>query len=144
MPIRFLIDKNVMAMSPVAAIAAALAFLIVGWIIYDVICRLFGDRADGNRIVGVPVVLYVITAVWLTCHVFAGHTAFLLSGAVIATIMSANVLFWIIPGQRKVVAAMRAGNAPDPIHGRRGKQRSVHNTYSRCRSSLQCCRIIKA
>ncbi|MGC5271575.1 urate hydroxylase PuuD, partial [Salmonella enterica] len=44
-------------------------------------------------------------------------------------IMSANVLVWIIPGQRKMVASMRAGQAPDPIHGKRGKQRSVHNTY---------------
>ena len=47
----------------------------------------------------------------------------------IATIMSANVLFWIIPGQRKVVAALKAGQPVDPIHGKRGKQRSVHNTY---------------
>ena len=47
----------------------------------------------------------------------------------IATIMSANVLVWIIPGQRKVVAALKAGQPVDPIHGKRGKQRSVHNTY---------------
>ena len=125
----FLIDKNVMPMSANVAIAAALGFLVFGWIIYDLICRLFGDRADGDRIVGVLIVLYVIAAVWLACHVFSGRAAFLLSGAMLATIMSANVLFWIIPGQRKVVASMRAGEAPDPIHGRRGKQRSVHNTY---------------
>jgi uncharacterized membrane protein len=50
-------------------------------------------------------------------------------GAMLATAMSANVLFWIIPGQRKVVAAIRAGEPVDPIHGFRGKQRSVHNTY---------------
>jgi len=47
----------------------------------------------------------------------------------LATAMSANVLVWIIPGQRKVIAQLRAGQSPDPIHGRRGKQRSVHNTY---------------
>jgi hypothetical protein len=46
-----------------------------------------------------------------------------------ATAMSANVFFWIIPGQRKVIAQLRAGQSPDPIHGQRGKQRSVHNTY---------------
>lgn len=125
----FLIDKNVMAMSATVAVSAALAFLAFGWIIYDLICRLFGDRAGGDRIVGALVVVYVIAAVWLACHVFAGRAAFLLAGAMLATIMTANVLFWIIPGQRKMVAAMRAGQAPDPIHGRRGKQRSVHNTY---------------
>ena len=43
--------------------------------------------------------------------------------------MSANVFFWIIPGQRKVIASMKAGQPVDPIHGQRGKQRSVHNTY---------------
>ncbi|MDB5992471.1 MAG: hypothetical protein JWQ10_3874 [Herbaspirillum sp.] len=125
----FLIDKNVMAMSATVAIAAALALLVFGWIIYDLICRWFGDRPDGDRIVGILIVVYVIAAVWLACHVFAGRAAFLLSGAMLATIMSANVLFTIIPGQRKVLASMRAGEAPDPIHGRRGKQRSVHNTY---------------
>jgi uncharacterized membrane protein len=125
----FLVDRNVMAMPAAVAIAAALAFLAFGWIIYDLICRLFGDRAGGDRIVGVLVAAYVIAAVWLACHVFAGRAAFLLSGAMLATIMSANVLFWIIPGQRKMVAAMRAGETPDPVHGRRGKQRSVHNTY---------------
>jgi uncharacterized membrane protein len=50
-------------------------------------------------------------------------------GAMMATAMSANVAMWIIPGQRKVVAALRAGQPVDPIHGKRGKQRSVHNTY---------------
>ena len=49
--------------------------------------------------------------------------------AMIATAMSANVFFWIIPGQRTVVAQIKAGQPVDPIHGKRGKQRSVHNTY---------------
>jgi uncharacterized membrane protein len=43
--------------------------------------------------------------------------------------MSANVFVWIIPGQRKVIAQMKAGEAVDPIYGQRAKQRSVHNTY---------------
>jgi uncharacterized membrane protein len=39
------------------------------------------------------------------------------------------VFFWIVPGQRKVIAQMRAGQAVEAIHGQRAKQRSVHNTY---------------
>ena len=66
---------------------------------------------------------------WLSCHLFAGRAAFLLVGAVMATTMTANVAHWIIPGQRKVVAALREGRPVDPVHGQRGKQRSVHNTY---------------
>ncbi|MGH8809103.1 MAG: urate hydroxylase PuuD, partial [Noviherbaspirillum sp.] len=57
------------------------------------------------------------------------RAAFLIIGAMIATIMSANVFFWIIPGQRKIIASMKANEPVDPIHGQRGKQRSVHNTY---------------
>jgi uncharacterized membrane protein len=72
-------------------------------------------------------------ACWGTNQLFAGRAAFLLVGAMMATAMSANVLVWIIPGQRKVVAAMTSGQPYDAqalaIHGMRGKQRSVHNTY---------------
>lgn len=125
----FLIDARVMQMTATTAVLAALGFLVFGWIVYDLICRLVGDRPRGDRIVGALVVVYVVAAVWLLCHIFAGRAAFLLSGAMLATIMSANVLFVIIPGQRKVIASMRAGLVPEAIHGKRGKQRSVHNTY---------------
>ena len=72
---------------------------------------------------------FVVAATWVACRLFAGRAAFLLVGAMLATAMSANVLFWIIPGQRKVIAQMRAGLAVDPVHGQRAKQRSLHNTY---------------
>jgi uncharacterized membrane protein len=71
----------------------------------------------------------VCFASWLACHWFAGRAAFLLVGAMLATSMSANVFFWIIPGQKKVIASIKAGQPVDPVHGKRGKQRSVHNTY---------------
>ncbi|WP_394790013.1 urate hydroxylase PuuD [Rhodoferax sp.] len=125
----YLIDKSLMNWSPGAAIAVALSFLVVFWMCYDSICQLFGKRKNGDAIVGALVAVLVCAAAWLACHWFAGRAAFLLVGAMIATTMSANVFFWIIPGQRTVVAAIKAGGAIDPIHGQRGKQRSVHNTY---------------
>ncbi len=125
----FLVDKSVHDWSPGAAIAASLGFLVVCWIVYDLICRTLGQRRNGDLVVGICVFLLVIFASWLACRLFAGRAAFLLVGAMLATTMSANVFFWIIPGQRKVVAQLRAGQTPDPIHGQRGKQRSVHNTY---------------
>jgi uncharacterized membrane protein len=102
--------------------------LVVFWLLYDAICRAFGQKQERRRhrrrhgagagvhrrLPGLP-------------HL-CGPAAFLLMGAMIATSMSANVFFWIIPGQRKVVA-LKAGQPVDPIHGKRGKQRSVHNTY---------------
>jgi uncharacterized membrane protein len=125
----YLIDKSVMDWSPAAAVTVALAFLVVFWLAYDAICRLFGQRKNGDAIVGALVLVLVCVASYLACHWFAGRAAFLLVGAMIATSMSANVFFWIIPGQRTVVADIKAGRPVDPIHGMRGKQRSVHNTY---------------
>jgi len=125
----FLVDRHVFDWSPHAAVGAALAFLAAGWLVYDAICRGFGQRARGDLLVAVLLFVYVIVATWLACRLFAGRAAFLIVGAMLATAMSANVLFWIIPGQRKVIAQMRAGQAVDPVHGRRAKQRSLHNTY---------------
>jgi uncharacterized membrane protein len=125
----FLVDRSVHDWSSAAAIATALAFLVVFWIVYDAICRTFGRREHGEAIVAIGVVVAVAFASWLACRWFAGRAAFLLVGAMVATAMTANVAHWIIPGQRKVVAALKAGEPVDPIHGWRGKQRSVHNTY---------------
>jgi uncharacterized membrane protein len=125
----YLVDKSVYDWSATAAIAAALGFLLVFWLVYDVICRAFGQRKNGDLIVGLAVALFVVLASWLACQLFAGRAAFLLVGAMLATAMSANVLVWIIPGQRKVIAQMKAQQPVDPVHGWRAKQRSVHNTY---------------
>ena len=125
----YLIDKSVMDWAPATAVAVALGFLVVFWFAYDAICRLFGERKNGDAIVGGLVALMVCAATWLACHWFAGRAAFLIVGAMMATSMSANVFFWIIPGQKTVVASIKAGLAVDPVHGKRGKQRSVHNTY---------------
>jgi uncharacterized membrane protein len=133
----FLIDKNVLDWSPTAAVAAALAFLGVFWVVYDQICRRVGEKrtgdmqgkVGGDALVAALVLLYVVAASWAACQVFAGRAAFLMVGAMMATAMSANVFFWIIPGQRKVIAQMKAGQPVEAIHGQRAKQRSVHNTY---------------
>ena len=132
-PSTYLIDRNLIDWSPAAAIAAALGFPVAFWLIYDRICQWFGFRKNGDAIVGVLVFATICGAAWLACQLFPGRAAFLLMGAMIATAMSANVFFWIIPGQRTVVAAMTTGQNTNPadlaIHGKRGKQRSVHNTY---------------
>jgi uncharacterized membrane protein len=125
----FLIDKSLYAWTPAGAIAASLGFLVVFWFVYDAICRTLGRREGGDRLVGIVIAVFVVFASWLACQLFAGRAAFLLVGAMMATAMSANVFFWIIPGQRTVMAQMKAGQPVDPVHGQRAKQRSVHNTY---------------
>jgi len=125
----YLIDKSLMNWSPGAAIGVALSFFVIFWMLYDAICRVFGKGKHGDTIVGLGVAVLVCAASYLACQWFAGRAAFLLVGSMMATAMSANVFFWIIPGQRKVVAAIKAGEPVDALHGERGKQRSVHNTY---------------
>ncbi|MFY7867737.1 urate hydroxylase PuuD [Roseateles sp.] len=129
----YLIDRRVLDWSAPAAISAALGFLAAGWLVYDQICRRLGHTADGSighdgRVLGL-IGIFIAAATWLACQLFAGRAAFLLVGAMMATMMSANVLFWIIPGQKQVIADMRAGRPVNPVFGQRGKQRSVHNTY---------------
>ena len=125
----FLVDKSVYDWSAGAAIGAALGFLVAGWGVYDTICRAFGQKRNGDLIVGAGLLVFVVFASWLACQLFAGRAAFLLVGAMLATTMSANVFVWIIPGQRKVVAQLKAGQPVNPVYGWRAKQRSVHNTY---------------
>lgn len=130
---QFLIDRRVHDWSAAAAVAAALGFLAAGWLVYDQICRRFGHAKDGSigndgTVLGL-IAVFIAGATWAACQLFAGRAAFLIIGAMIATMMSANVFFWIIPGQKQVIADMRAGRPVDPVYGQRGKQRSVHNTY---------------
>jgi uncharacterized membrane protein len=129
----FLIDKSLMDWSPVVAGSAAVGFLLGFWVIYDIVCRVFGFRKNGEVLVAGLMLIVIAAASWVANQLFAGRAAFLLVGAMIATAMSANVFFWIIPGQKKVVAAMTSGEEYDTavmsVHGKRGKQRSVHNTY---------------
>ena len=125
-PTIYLIDPAVAALTPSQAIAAAVGFLAAGYLVYDLACRLVGFR-DG--VLGIVVAIFVLLLCWLATQLFAGRAAFLLVGATLATIMSANVFFIIIPGQKRMVAALARGETPDPLPGKRGKQRSVHNTY---------------
>jgi uncharacterized membrane protein len=129
----YLIDKSLMDWDKADAIGIALCFLGGFWLIYDFVCRVFGFRKNGEAIVGAIMLIVITGAAYLACQWFAGRAAFLLIGAMIATAMSANVFFGIIPGQRIVVAAMTSGKPYDgkalAIHGKLAKQRSVHNTY---------------
>ena len=128
-PSVMLVDKNIFDMSGQMAVIASLAYLVAGWVVYDVICRVFGVGDQADKKVAICLLIYVALASYLACQIFSGRAAFLLTGAMMATIMVANVFFWIIPGQKKVIASMKLDEVPEIIHGQRGKQRSVHNTF---------------
>ena len=123
----YLIDPAVAALSKPAAIAIGIAFLVGGWGIYDALCR--SPLARTSRVLGAVLAVLLAMAAWGLCHLFSGRGAFIEFGAMLGTIMAANVFFVIIPGQRELVRAKSAGRAPDPRHGIAGKLRSTHNTY---------------
>jgi uncharacterized membrane protein len=123
----YLIDRSMLALSPLVAIAISIGSLIVGWLVYDLLCR----SPLGQRSVplAAAVFLLVVLAALGYGLVFSGRAAFLHAGVFIGTIMVANVFFIIIPNQKKTVAALLAGNSPDPALGVQAKQRSLHNNY---------------
>ncbi|GGP28002.1 urate hydroxylase PuuD [Silvimonas amylolytica] len=123
----YMIDAGSVIQTPGAAVMTGIATLVIGWLVYDGLCRLLFNRSP--LLFGAIYYGFVVIVGLVLCHLLSGRAAFLHVGAMIATTMSANVFFWIIPGQKKMVAAMRAGQTPEPIHGKRGKQRSVHNNY---------------
>jgi uncharacterized membrane protein len=123
----FLIDKSVMELSPLAAGAVGLGSLALAWLAYEAMCRSpLGRNEPALALIGYAFL------VALTCaftHVFSGRGAFVQIGALIGTIMVANVFVVIIPNQKKSVAALIAGTSPDRQWNFEGKQRSVHNNY---------------
>ena len=123
----YLVAPEVLDISPAAGIALSVAGLALGWIVYDGLCRSPLGRNE-TVLAAAGFVLLTVLA-WLSTRLFSPRGAFTQMGALIGTIMAANVLVVIIPGQRKVVADLIAGRTPDPIHGKRGKQRSTHNNY---------------
>ncbi len=122
-----MIDKSVADLASWQAIGIGLGTLVVGWLVYDGLCRSPLGKRDG----WLAIVLYglIVAAAYGLSTLLSGRAASIHVGAMIGTIMVANVLMVIIPGQRKMVDAMQAGKSPDPIYGIRAKQRSVHNNY---------------
>ncbi len=122
-----MIDPTVAALVPWQAVGVGLASMIGSWLVYDGLCRSPLGRHDAW--LGLVVFALLILLAWGLGQAMGGRATFIHVGSAIGTIMAANVFFVIIPGQRKMVEAMRVGQLPDPIHGQRGKQRSVHNNY---------------
>jgi uncharacterized membrane protein len=123
----FLVDRSVLDLGPTAAIAASCSSLLLAWLAYEGLCRSPLGRSEAAlALVGYG---FLVALTYAFTHVFSGRGAFVQIGALIGTIMVANVFLIIIPNQTKAVAALIAGKQPDPVWEAEGKQRSVHNNY---------------
>lgn len=123
----FLIDRAKLNLSPWQAAGIGMGSILTGWVFYDTLCKSRIGR--DNRLFGCIWFAFLTAAAYGLCQVFTGRGAFIHVGAIIGTVMAANVFMIIIPNQRKTVAAMLAGKMPDPSLGLKAKQRSLHNNY---------------
>ncbi len=123
----YMIDKSVADISPLQAVGLSIFLLIAGWLLYDQLCKRLGLDRDA-WIAGIMTAFIAFVA-WRLSHVLSGRAVYIQIGAMLGTIMAANVAHVIIPSQRKLVEAKEQGIAPDPVYGLRGKQRSIHNNY---------------
>ena len=122
-----MVDAAVSNITPSMAVAFGIMWIVAGWIVYDLLCR--SPLARSGPALAAVLALLCAFAAYALCHVLPGRAAYLHFGAMLGTIMVLNVFFVIIPGQRALVAAAAEARPVDPMHGLRGKQRSVHNTY---------------
>ena len=121
----YLIDKSVADIPVAAAIAISLIGLGAAWVVYDLACMVFKSDA----VVGLLLLALVVGSAYGAGQVFSGRAAFLQVGAMLGTIMAANVLFNIIPAHWDLIRAKEAGREPDPAPALEAKRRSVHNNY---------------
>ena len=123
----YLIDRSVLDLTAPTAAAVSFAGLLLAWLLYEALCR----SPLGRHEIALGLVGYVVLVglTYAFTHLFSGRGAFAQIGALIGTIMVANVFVIIIPNQNKSVAALLAGKEPNPAWGEQGKQRSVHNNY---------------
>ncbi|MFC3108136.1 urate hydroxylase PuuD [Undibacterium arcticum] len=122
-----MIDKSVADLTSWQSIGIGLGTLVVGWTVYDLLCRSPLGKREG--LLGIIMYVFIVAVAFVLSKLLSGRAAYIHVGAMIGTMMVGNVLMLIIPGQRKLVEAMKIGQSPDPIHGQKAKQRSVHNNY---------------
>jgi len=122
-----LVDPNVLKLSTAQAILISIASLVIAWVLYDLLCKSpLKDR---------PVLFSIIGLLLLTgfaygyAHLFSGRAAYIHFGAMLGSLMAANVFFVIIPSQKAMVNAAKKGEMPEARIGKNALRRSIHNNY---------------
>ena len=121
----YLIDKSVADLEPWEAIAISVGLLVAAWLMYDGLCRVIPN----DLIIGAALLVLVTLAAWGVSHLFSGRAEYIQIGAMLGTIMAANVFFVIIPAHWDLIRAKEAGREPNAAAALEAKRRSVHNNY---------------
>ena len=122
-----LIDKNILDISTTEGVSIGLGSFVVGWIIYDLLCK---SPVKKNPVLFVLLGTIILAGfAFFYCQVFSGRAAYIHFGALVGSIMAANVFFVIIPAQNAMVKAARDGLPLNPQLGKNALSRSIHNNY---------------
>jgi uncharacterized membrane protein len=124
----FLIDKQVADLGRWEAAGTGVGFLAGGWLVYDLLCKT--RLVKNNTVLAILMIVFVLVIAWLLVHIFSARGAFIHVGAMIGTVMTANVFMVIIPAQKMLLATVAEGKAPDASLAAKAKLRSIHNNYA--------------
>jgi uncharacterized membrane protein len=104
--------------------------LLVGFVVYDLLFKVLGKSAAGHA---VGVVIWGLIAIgfgcWLETMDYSQRAIFIHIGALLGTAMAANVWMRIWPAQKRIITAIKNGEAPDAADPAMAGLRSKHNTY---------------
>ena len=123
----YLIDPNVADLSQWQAVVIGVAVLLISWLVYDDLCN--SKLGNHGFLLAIVLLILVTLLTYFLTHTFSARGAYIHVGAVIGTIMVANVFQVIIPSQKRMVEAVSKGETPDPQLGIKAKLRSTHNNY---------------
>jgi uncharacterized membrane protein len=122
-----LVDASDASVSGGVARAVGIGFLIVGWVVYDLLVRTPIVRA--GWVFGAVALILIVLCAWGLRHVMSARATYIHVGALFGTIMASNVWMRILPPQRRMIAAAARGETIDPALGESAKERSTHNTF---------------
>ncbi len=123
----FMIDPAVNNIKPGIAILIGISSLVLGWFIYDLMCR--SALLKKPKLFGAIGFIILILISFILSKYLSGRAAFIHVGALLGTIMAGNVFFVIIPSQKNLVNAAKKNLAPDLEQAKYAGLRSLHNNY---------------
>ncbi len=122
-----LIDKNILNIGPLTGIGIGVASFIVAWVLYDLLCKT--SLVKKSILFAIIGFIISIGFAYFYCRVFSARAAYMHFGAMLGTLMAANVFFVIIPAQKAMVKAASLGLPLNPQLGKNALIRSLHNNY---------------